>query len=149
MKLNSENPVSMIHLTHNMLRRCEDKIFAKHRLTTEQYEVLMVIKSLDAPVRITDVALRLVRSVNSVSMIIDRMVKGGLINRVRDETDRRTVHVSITVQAEIRLKTAIPAGQEFMREVTSHMSLEDKQALIKVLGGIVEETKSEQKTAAV
>lgn len=149
MKVNSENPISLIHLTHNMLRRCEDKIFAQHGLTTEQYEVLKAIKSLDAPVRITDVAIRLIRSTNSVSMIVDRMVKADLLNRVRDEIDRRTVHVSITVQAETLLKTAMPAGQEFIRDTLSKLSHEDRNDLLSLLSIIVEETKSERKTAAV
>lgn len=137
---NPENPVSMIHRTHNILRHREDKIFAQHGLTTEQYEVLMTIKSLDAPVRITDVALRLIRSANSISMIVDRMVKAGLLNRMRDEIDRRTVHVSITDKAETLLKPAALAGQEFIQEVLSQLSSVDKQILLRVLGEIAQAT---------
>lgn len=143
---NSENPVSMIHRTHNMLRRREDKIFAEHGLTTEQYEVLTAIKSLDAPVRITDLALRLVRSVNSVSMIVDRMVGAGLLNRVRDEIDRRTVHVSITSGAETRLIPARLAAHEFIREIVSQLSHEDKHVLLMVLGQIAEATQEKETT---
>jgi DNA-binding MarR family transcriptional regulator len=149
MMANSQNPVSMIHRTHKMLRRCEDKILAQHRLTIEQYDVLMAIKSLAVPVRITDVALRVVRSVNSVSMIVDRMVKAGLLNRWRDEKDRRTVHVSITDDAETRLKTAMPAVQEFIRETLSEMSHDDRHDLVVLLGIIAEETTRERKAATI
>jgi len=141
MRVSSENSVSMIHLTHNTLRRCEDKIFAQHGFTTEQYEVLMAIKHLDAPVRITDVALKLVRSTNSVSMIVDRMVRAGLLNRVRDEIDRRTVHVSITSKADEALKPAVLAGQEFIQETLSPLSHGDKQSLLRVLGEVAEATR--------
>jgi len=149
MMANLQNPVFMIHRTHNMLRRCEDKILAQHRLTTEQYDVLMAIKGLNAPVRITDVALLVVRSTNSVSMIVDRMFRAGLLNRVRDEDDRRTVHVSVTDEAETRLKTAMPAVQEFIREVLSELSHEDRKEIIVILGIIAEETTRERQTAAV
>jgi len=133
MRVSSENSVSMIHLTHNTLRRCEDKIFAQHGFTTEQYEVLMAIKHLDAPVRITDVALKLVRSTNSV--------RAGLLNRVRDEIDRRTVHVSITSKADEALKPAVLAGQEFIQETLSPLSHGDKQSLLRVLGEVAEATR--------
>lgn len=147
MTINSENPVSIIHLTHNMLRHREDKIFGGHGLTTEQYEVLTAIKCLDAPVRITDVGLRLVRSTNSVSMIVDRMVNAGLLKRVRDEIDRRTVHVSITAKAENLFKPATLAYQEFVREILSQLSYEDKQALLKGLGEIARATKEKETTS--
>jgi len=147
MTINSENLVSMIHRTHDMLRRREDKIFGEHGLTTEQYEVLTAIKYLDNPVRITDVALRLVRSTNSVSMIVDRMVRAGLLNRVRDEDDRRTVHVSITSKAEALLNPAIVAGHEFIQKTLSQLSDEDKQILLKVLGEIAQATKEKETTS--
>ena len=44
------------HRTHELLRRCEDKVFGEYNLSTEQYTVLATIKYLDDPVRITDVA---------------------------------------------------------------------------------------------
>jgi DNA-binding MarR family transcriptional regulator len=50
--------------------------------------VLVSISYLEQPVRITDIALWLERSANSISMIIDRMVKAGLVKRARDEVDR-------------------------------------------------------------
>ena len=144
MTVNSENPVSMIHRTHNMLRRCEDKIFAEHGFTTEQYEVLTAIKCLDAPVRITDLALRLVRGMNSVSMIVDRMVKADLLKRARDRKDRRTVHVSITSKAEALLIPARLAAHEFIREIVSQLSHEDKQTLLRVLGEVAEATQEKK-----
>lgn len=133
MTVNSENLVFIIHQTHDMLRSCEDKVFGEEGLTTEQYSVLTAIKFLDAPVRITDVALRLVRSTNSVSMIVDRMVRAGLLRRTRDRNDRRTVFVTITSKAEALLETARPAGQEFIQKILSPLSYEDKQDILEPL----------------
>jgi DNA-binding MarR family transcriptional regulator len=133
MTVNSENLVSVIHQTHDMIRSCEDKVFGEQGLTTEQYSVLAAIKYLDEPVRIIDLAHRLTRSTNSVSMLVDRMVRASLLNRVRDEDDRRTVHVSITSKAEALLEPAILAEQEFIRKILSLLSYEEKQALLSPL----------------
>jgi len=133
MTVNSENLVFMIHRTHDMLKSCEDKVFGEQGLTTEQYAVLTAIKYLDGPVRITDVAHWLTRSTNSVSMIVDRMVKAGLLTRERDRKDRREVRLIITSKAETLLKPANLAGQEFIQKIQSQLSYEDRQALLGLL----------------
>jgi DNA-binding MarR family transcriptional regulator len=120
----------LTHRTRDVLRTCEDQIFGEYGLTTEQYAVLAIIKYLDAPVRITDIARWSGRSTNSVSMIIDRMVKAGLITRKRDRKDRRTVFVTITSKAENALEPATRAGLEFIQEILSPLSDEDKRTFV-------------------
>jgi DNA-binding MarR family transcriptional regulator len=142
MSVKTENLIFTIHRTHDMLRHCEDKIFAKYGLTTEKYEVLMAINCLDAPVRPTDVALRLARSTNSVSMIVDRMVKAGLLNRVRDEGDRREVHLSITSKAITLLEPAAMASEEFILKALSQLSYGAKQDLTTILAIIQQNVKA-------
>lgn len=133
MAIKLENLVSIIHRTHDILRSCEDKVFGEQGLTTERYIVLVTIKYLDAPVRVTDVAHRLIRSVNSISMIADRMVKAGLLTRERDGDDRREVRLIITSKAETLLKSATLVDQEFTQEVLSQLSYEDRQDLLELL----------------
>jgi len=120
----------LTHRIRDLLRRCEDQIFAEYGLTTEQYGVLAVMKCLDEPIRVTDIAWGLDRSTNSVSMIVDRMVKAGLVRRVRDRSDRRVVHVIITSKGENALKPALVAGWEFIREILSPLSNEDRRTFI-------------------
>jgi DNA-binding MarR family transcriptional regulator len=120
----------LTHRTRDVLRNCEDQIFGEYGLTTEQYAVLAIIKYLDAPVRITDVARWSGRSTNSVSMIIDRMVKAGLVTRKRDRKDRRTVFVTITSKAENALEPATRAGLEFIQEILLPLSDDDKRTFV-------------------
>jgi len=157
-KFEFENPDKrawiLLRQVHNLVLKCEDQVFYKHGLTTEQHGVLMAIKHIDGPVRITDIARWLDRSVNSVSMIIDRMVKAGLVRRARDRKDRRTVFVTMTSQAEKVYVLASVAGWELIQEILSPLSDEDKRNLISLLealrdktydylgaGGVVEEVK--------
>jgi DNA-binding MarR family transcriptional regulator len=123
----------MIHHTHDMLKACEDRVFGEHKLTAERYMTLVTIKYLNDPVRPTDVAKWLARSVNSVSMIIDRMVKAGLVRRVRDRADRRVVRLTITNKGEEALKPATLAGWKFIQEIMSPLSYEDKQTVLSLL----------------
>ena len=118
------------HRTRDALRSCEDKVFGKYGLTTEQYSLLAIMKLLDGPVRPTDLARWLERKTNSVSMLVDRMVKAGLVRRVRDRRDRRAVRVVITSKGENALKPATIAGFEFIQEITSPLSHEDKRTFV-------------------
>jgi len=117
----------MMYQTYTRFKNCLDRIVKEQGLTMEQYLVLVAIKYHDAPIRITDVARWLERSTNSVSMIVDRMVKAGLLRRVRDKTDRRTVNVFLTKKAETALKPANIATWEFMQQGMSPLSYKDKR----------------------
>jgi len=130
----------LLRQVYNLVSRCEDRVFSEHELTTEQHTVLMAIKHIDAPVRITDIARWVDRSVNSVSMIIDRMVKAGLVRRVRDRKDRRTVFVNMTSQTEKVYVVATVAGWGLIQEILSPLSDKDKRTLIRLLETLRDKT---------
>ena len=123
----------LLRQVYNLVSRCEDKVFSEYEVTTEQHAVLMAMKHIDGHVRPTDVARWLDRSVNSVSMIIDRMVKAGLVRRVRDRKDRRTVFLTTTSKAEKVYVLATVAGWGLTQEILSPLSDKDKRTLIKLL----------------
>lgn len=117
-----------VYQTYTRFKNGMDQVLGEHGLTMEQYLVLSTVKYHDGPMRITDVAHWLERSTNSVTMIVDRMVKAGLLRRVRDRRDRRTVNVFLTSKAENVLKAANPGAWEFMQQGMSPLSYKDKDA---------------------
>jgi len=122
-----------VYQTYTRFKNGVDQILREHGLTMEQYLVLATIKYRDAPVRITDVAHWLERSTNSVTMIVDRMVKAGLLRRVRDRRDRRTVNVFLTSKAENALQPANPAFWNFLQVGMSPLSYKDKNTFASLL----------------
>jgi DNA-binding MarR family transcriptional regulator len=146
MKVNSESENTvlrlgiLLHRVRDLLMMCEDPMFSKYGITTEQYAVLAAMKYHGGPIRVTDLALGLERSPNSVSMIVDRMVKAGLVTRKRDKGDRRVVYVTATSKGENALKLATPAALEFVREILSPLSYEDKGTLVSLLEVVRDKT---------
>jgi DNA-binding MarR family transcriptional regulator len=122
-----------LYQTYTRFKNGMDQVLGEHKLTMEQYLVLATIKYHDPPMRITDVASWLERSTNSVTMIVDRMVKAGLLRRVRDRRDRRTVNVFLTSKAENAMKAANPSAWEYMQLGMSPLSHKDKDALASLL----------------
>jgi DNA-binding MarR family transcriptional regulator len=119
-----------------LLKKCEDQIYEEHGLTTEQYAVLVSISYIGEPARVTDIARWLERSTNSISMIVDRMVKAGLVKRARDKRDRRVVYVSKTSKAESLLGPATTASFEMIQKHLSPMSDRNKLVLSDLLGEV-------------
>jgi DNA-binding PadR family transcriptional regulator len=66
-------------------------------------------------------------------MIIDRMVKAGLVRRIRDRKDRRAVFVSMTDKGKAAFEPAAPAGWEFIHKVLSPLSHDDQRGLADML----------------
>jgi len=123
----------LLHRTRDMVFNLEDRVFSEFGLTTEQYTVLVAIKYFDDPVRPTDIGRWVGHKVNTVSMIVDRMVKAGLVKRIRDLPDRREVRLTITSKGEQAFKPATPAAWSLVEGIMSSLSDEDKRALIKLL----------------
>jgi DNA-binding MarR family transcriptional regulator len=123
-----------VYQTYTLLKQCEDQIFEEYGLTTEQYGVLVAIGYFGGPTKVTDIARWLERSTNSVSMIVDRMVKAGLVRRVRSTGDRRVVHVVNTSKGKTALKPASRASLEDIRKILLPISHEDRSTLLSLLG---------------
>jgi diphthamide synthase (EF-2-diphthine--ammonia ligase) len=73
-------------------------------------------------------------------MIIDRMVKAGLVKRTRDRKDRRTVFLTATEKAEKAYVKASAAGWELIQEILTPLSDKDKRTLIKLLETLRDKT---------
>ena len=138
MTVNSESESTVLRLwlllprVGDALALCQDLIFGKYGITTEQWRVLSCIKSRGT-LRPTDLASMLERSPNSLSMLVDRMVKAGLVRRTRDRKDRRTVFVSMTDKGKEAVEPAVIAGWEFMHRLLSPLSYDDQSALASIL----------------
>jgi DNA-binding MarR family transcriptional regulator len=129
----------LLHRAGDAISLCEDSIFRKHGLTTEQFALLAAVKSRGGSLTPTQLGLILERSPNSVSMLVDRMVRTGLVKRARGRSDRRVVNVSLTNKGETAVEPATPAGWEFIQKILSPLSHKDKQAL----AGMLETVKCE------
>jgi len=130
-----------IYQTYTLLKQCEDQVFEEHGLTTEQYALLVSMGYLGGRVKITDIAHWLERSTNSISMIVDRMVKSGLVRRIRSTRDRRVVYVVSTSKGEAALKPATQASLKVIQTILSPLSYEDKRTLLSLLGTMKYEIK--------
>ena len=122
----------LLRRVSDALGLCQDLVYSKYGLTSEQVAVLAAMKSR-GPLRPSEFASILERSPNSMSMLIDRMVKTGLVRRTRDRKDRRVVFVSMTDKGREAVEPADPTGWQFIHKVLSPLSYDDQRALADML----------------
>ncbi len=129
---------ALYHQTYNLLYRCEEVMFSKVGLTPQKYMVLMAIRLIEEPVTVSDVAQWLDRNTNSVSLIVDRMKKDGLVARTRSLGDRRTVRLSLTRKGKEKLDQANIPGWDLVQEMMSPLSENDLNTFAGLLEAIRE-----------
>ena len=91
----------LLRQTYIAVSKCEEAAFAKVGITLQQYKVLMAIKYINDPVMPTDVARWLDRNSNSITLIIDRMEKDGLVERVRNLRPSYKARLGVNEKAHV------------------------------------------------
>ena len=140
MKTNLESEIGIVKLwrqlyqTYTLLKQCEDQVIEEHGLTTEQFAVLGAMDYFGGTMNMTDIARWLERSPNSISMLVDRMVKAGLVRRTRDKVDRRVVYVTFNTKGKNALRPATQASFQVIRGILLQLSYEDRDNLLGLLG---------------
>jgi DNA-binding MarR family transcriptional regulator len=140
----------LIHQCHSLMNRSENVVFTKLGLTTRKHSVLLAIDNLPDPVTVTAVANWLDRNSNGISMLVDRMVIDGLISRVRDMPDRRSVRLVMTRKGEKLVKESRRLTWQLFQTLFFEITEEELQKmgdlLEKVRGRSFDFLKLEQST---
>ncbi len=101
-------------------------------LRTVEFTVLQLVRE-NAPVTATKLAKALAVTTPGITLWLDRLEQRGLVQRVRDETDRRTQNVRITPQGEELVTSAITRLLQADREILKHLSEGERQMLLELL----------------
>ena len=131
---------SLLHYTYISINKCEEELFDKKGLTAQQFAVLMAIKYIQEPVTQTDVANWLDRNTNSITLIIDRMARDGLVKRERDLKDRRAVRLVITPKGQELLEQTRTPAAELYKDMLSCLSEKELVTFTETLEKIIDKS---------
>ena len=82
--------------TVDAVSRYTETQLLKAGITKTQYTVLVLLDSIPASPTLTELSRWMFRSKNSMTTVIDHMERDGLVQRMRDTRDRRSVRVVAT-----------------------------------------------------
>ena len=100
----------------------------RHGLTHSAFEVLVrLARSPGTRLRMTELADQATLSNSGLTRVIDRMLQGGLVERVRDDQDKRVFYAALTPLGLDRALSALPSHlaviDEAITEVLDHEEL--------------------------
>lgn len=104
-------------------------------LTTSQLAVLEHLNR-EGVLKPSDLIPFLSTTPAAVTMLLDRMERGGLIRRDRDEEDRRIVWVSITDKGKQEALRGVQLRDRYLEGVLDRLSTHNQQLLVYLLGKI-------------
>jgi DNA-binding MarR family transcriptional regulator len=120
----------LLHNTQGLIAKSQKAYFRKQAgVFYPQFLVLMTVASSERPVTETEIARQLQRNLNSISMIIDRMVKQGLVTRAKSERDRRLTLVKLTEKGKETLALGKKTGGTLLQRLTQPLTIEEIQTL--------------------
>ena len=120
----------LIHQVSRLINIAENAVFIKLGLRKKRHSVLLALRNLKDPVTVSDVARWLDRNSNGISMLINRMEKEGLIEKVRDMPDQRAVRLITTKKGEEYFEKGRMVNRELVKTIFSDISEEDSVKMI-------------------
>jgi len=124
-----------VNRTARAVRRGLDGSLVKHGLTASQYIVLERLWQEDGT-SLTELGESLYFDNPTLTGIIDRMERGGFLQRQRDGDDRRVVRVFLTPVGRNLHETLGGKAEETDREAVSGLTEDEQRMLINTLNRI-------------
>ncbi|WP_028561212.1 MarR family winged helix-turn-helix transcriptional regulator [Paenibacillus pinihumi] len=116
-----------------------EEALAPH-LTEGQLNVLELLLEHE-PMKPSDLLKYLETTPAAITTLLDRMEKGGLITRSRDQSDRRIVWISVTKKGLEEAKRGMELRETYIQNALDRISGHNQQLLVYLLGKVANTSK--------
>ena len=114
-------------------RRITKQVARELGLTGPQLTVIKLLETF-GDLSLSSLSERIRAQNSTVTGIIDRMEREGLVVRERSTSDRRVVYIKLTPKGANMAKTIAVEPVEIFRSVLQALSKEDTKDLVRILG---------------
>lgn len=97
-------------------------------LTVTQFGALEALLHL-GPLNQRELGQKLLKSGGNITLVIDNLLKNGLVEKVTDPNDRRAVIISLTKKGRAFIEDLFPQHLERIKEEFSVLTSEEKEQL--------------------
>ncbi len=128
----AEQQYRMIHDIYVLLDDGDRRVLRAFNLNTSQYAVLQLLDG-ETGWRLTDLSERLLFDKSTVTRIVDRLERAGLVRRIADPGDRRVQRVVLTSQGLVKRNKAYAAQQRSIERRMAVLDADEQQRLCALL----------------
>ncbi|WP_390621681.1 MarR family winged helix-turn-helix transcriptional regulator [Oceanobacillus massiliensis] len=116
------------------------KILNNYPITSPQFVALQWLLE-EGDLTIGELSNKISLAFSTTTDLVDRMERNELVERVRDTNDRRVVRIHLLDKGKIIIREVIKKRQEYLGEVLSRFSDEEKDSLNHLLDFLYDEMK--------
>lgn len=132
-ELPKQEAVLSILRTGDQLQIRFARFFREYGLTPSQYNILRILRGEGKPLAILEIASRTITVVPGITGLIDRLEQAGFVSRLRCETDRRVIYVTLTDAANRTLASIDEPLEALHKKLLGHVSRSELKDLIRLL----------------
>ncbi len=139
-KFKDEQQKAMISViyTANALANFHENYFSQHKLTLQQFNALRILRGQHPkPATVNLIRERLMDKMSDASRIVERLRKGGFVERLASKVDRRAVDVIIT-QKGLDVLALVDLDSEKMEIPTKYLNEEEAKELSRLVGKMID-----------
>jgi DNA-binding MarR family transcriptional regulator len=113
-------------------------VWERHHITGDQYNVLRILRGVfPGGHPRNEVARRMIHRAPDVTRMLDRLMRQGLVARLRNPADRRESIATITKAGLALLERIDPEVHALQAAVTASLSERDLKQLVRLCNGLV------------
>jgi DNA-binding MarR family transcriptional regulator len=122
---------------YGLIKRVMEPYFARYGISGSQWAVLRTLhraeKAGQFSLRLTDLGERLLVRPPSVTSVVDRLSRMGLVSRKPSSTDLRTKHVHLTDGGREVVDRVLVGHRDRVRAIFNGLSMEEQKDLHEML----------------
>jgi DNA-binding MarR family transcriptional regulator len=126
----------LIRRTANLVLPQFEAMFADDELTFSQWTVLMALREWQASTS-AEIARNICHDAGSLTRILDQLEKRGLIARLRSDTDRRVVMLTLTPRGAEMVERLMAKVVDFLNSLLGYFSHGEIKTLIRLMTRLV------------
>jgi len=123
----------------NLLTRRLAPVFAKARITPQQWAILSVLSRADTPMSLASLARTMMVSKQNMTGMITRLEQLGFAERADDPKDLRSSRVVLTRRGRATIEKLRPAYEQWRDALGGKLSERDLAAAAKTIEHLVDE----------
>ena len=115
-------------------------------MSTPQLKALLLISEEEA-IRMRELARKLGGSFSNATVLVDRLVERGLVERMMEPQDRRVVLVRATEGGRLLIEQLVTSWRSLTKPLLESLSSKDLQTVCKALNILVDAARASEKQA--
>lgn len=137
-RFESEQQKAMLNIlfTANWIKAMQVERFSPFGISAQQYNILRILRGAKGHMNMHNVKERMIDRAPNATRLTDKLIAKGLVQRERDDKDRRVVHVWITERGLELLNEIARTGSKVERSMLERMDPGDAAIVNRALDAL-------------